>query len=85
MKKEDGGPAYPQPLTDNHGSMDYPSNGWGLGGMSLRDYMASAALTGILNYFPVVSREDLDSTERQKRLAKHAYDMADAMIAERAK
>lgn len=42
----DGGPAFPQPLWSEplhtgNCAPDYPSNGWGAGGMSLRDYFAA--------------------------------------------
>lgn len=42
--RDDGGPAFPQPLhTNMKGDMDWPSNGWGVGGMSLRDWFAAHA------------------------------------------
>ena len=46
------------------------------GGMTLRDYFAAAALTGILA---------VASSDRQAAIAAECYDLADAMLAERQK
>lgn len=57
-------PAFPT-LRDNG------SSPWTQDGMTLRDYFAAAALTGLL---------DQAGTLRDKVLAKWAYDLADAML-----
>lgn len=44
--KPDGGLAFPQAIIDNHGRIDFAAE-QGYGGMTLRDYFAAAALTGI--------------------------------------
>lgn len=56
-------------------------------GMTLRDYFAAAALTGLLSY---VSRDDWEDGKFNKQVAEKqyvgtAYELADAMLAERAK
>ena len=50
----------------------FPSNVWWETGMTLRDYFAAKAMQGILF-------EGLEPEET----AKHAYQMADAMLMER--
>lgn len=65
---KDGGPAFP--------GMDYINQAGKVNppGMSLRDYFAAAALTGIMN-----TPNDLLWTV----VASQAYDLADAMLKER--
>jgi hypothetical protein len=67
----DGGPAFPTP--ESHGD-DFE-------GMSLRDYFAAKAIAGILSN-PNITWSDMQ-TERV--LASHAWKIADAMLAEKAK
>ena len=65
----DGGPAFPQNASNSN---------FLHGGMTLRDYFAAAALTGIHGWFgntPIL--HDV--------AAKIAFDVADAMLAEREK
>ncbi|MDH1299709.1 hypothetical protein [Achromobacter sp. GD03932] len=67
----DGGPAFPiVPDSDNWGNWDM--------GMSLRDYFAAKALATAIGY----SDQDL-STWAPEDFAKHAYQIADAMLAAR--
>lgn len=71
MTNNNGGPAFPIP-EDASGYREY--------GMSLRDYFAAAALSGLMadpnvNNF----RKILEIAPRQ------CYEIADAMLAERAK
>jgi hypothetical protein len=78
MKTNDGGPAFPHVMshcqTANESEM-YP-------GLSLRDYFAAAALTGILsNVQAMRANPPLLHAER----AEAAYKAADAMLAEREK
>lgn len=69
---KDGGPAFPRVPWDVN---DY--TGDGSPGMSLRDYLAGQALAGLLA-FP---GKDFPSSV----IAFGAYDVADAMLAEREK
>lgn len=80
--KDDGGPAFPHPetaieLRDACGKpimtrVYYPSLG-----MSLRDYLAGQALNGLLS--------DPEVDQIPSDLARAAYELADAMLAERKK
>lgn len=67
----DGGPAFPGQSLNERGEPDEPHRS----GMSLRDYFAAAALTGICAYHPGSTP---DATAQ-------AYEMADAMLAARNK
>lgn len=68
---DDGGPAFPTGLQiGDRAKLD--------GGMSLRDYFAAAALTGLL-------ANSAGTKHRHEELAMFAYMEADAMLAERAK
>jgi hypothetical protein len=67
-KKNDGGAAFPLPHTSNTLRHD---------GMSLRDYFAGQALTGMLTLTSAVQHPDM--------AAVWAYEQADAMLAERDK
>lgn len=70
-QRVDGGPAFPGGATEESA----PYNG----GMSLRDYIAAQALTGII---AIAQRENFFDAEA---IAQDAYKVADAMLAERAK
>lgn len=74
-KPNDGGPAFPVKVwrLTKDGQTDEPL---GHQGLSLRDYFAAAALTGLQH--PHYEMDDA-------QLAKVAYDAADAMLAEREK
>jgi len=72
MNRDDGGPAFPcWSEKDNHG-------------MSLRDYFAGQALAAML---PTIQVKDWDN--KDEAIVAHvsglAYEIADAMLAERAK
>jgi hypothetical protein len=73
--KQDGGPAFPFPVSDA-----MPTGGTRQPGMTLRDYFAAKALQGFLPNYHTERSQDGDEA-----LAKLAYRMADAMIAARAK
>ena len=86
-ERNDGGPAFP---TEANEIAKAQAMGFGWPapvsrGMSLRDYFAAAALQGILasNYDPHGGEESASSDN--KACALHAYEIADAMIAEREK
>lgn len=72
----DGGPAFPQPLhTAPNGEITAPWDGWGWGGMTLRDYFAAQALQGLLAGGAATST---------LFTAVRAYKFADAMLEARA-
>jgi hypothetical protein len=82
----DGGPAFPVPLAFNRNSGEPQHTGmfWDGNGMTLRDYFAAAALTGMLatsleGYF------DEKGVRSPNGRARWAYAHADAMLEERAK
>lgn len=70
--KYDGGPAFPFPVMHSNSA---PA------GMSLRDYFAAKAMQGILSCFA----EYKGAGDNMQSRAKLAYEVADAMLAERAK
>ena len=72
MKKETGGPAFPQASYNMKGGYDIT------GGMNLRDYFAAKAMQGILSSPQYWIGED-------SQLVNAAYEMADAMLKEREK
>lgn len=68
---KNGGPAFARPAVFSHGGMYVGSEG-----MTLRDYFAAAALTGLL-------ASDEYSSYDPKTLAEYAYGQANAMLVER--
>ena len=74
-KKPENPSAFPVVLDDNQENDVY-------GGMTLRDYFAAKAMEGIM-----ASPSDSGWTkyDDQHEIAKASYDMADAMLEERAK
>lgn len=89
MKKNDGGPAFPQPQVLTDGAAGIVSSlEMGEGGMSLRDYFAAKALEGLLamNASPHLSRPESGSNVayfdhgRADLMAKAAYYLADEML-----
>ena len=81
-EKDDGGPAYPAKA---EGYVSSGPHGEAIAqyretsGMSLRDWFAGQALAGLLaKYF-------LNKPEDQKTTTQMAYQLADAMLTERAK
>jgi hypothetical protein len=73
--KNDGGPAYPAPAQ--------PKTDWSLedvtSGMSLRDWFAGQALAGLFRHSNWIQAPDAEE------VARRAYVVADAMLAERSK
>lgn len=67
----DGGPAFPVLRENERGGLFMAASG-----MTLRDYFAAAALTGILS-------ENMELCDSYGQAGKRAYDFADAMLAER--
>lgn len=75
---KDGGPAFPQPMLDipNHGPTFPGQIAANVSGMTIRDWFAGQALAGLVfhNEFGAIS---------DRNMAIGAYDIADAMLAER--
>ena len=82
--KNDGGPAFPvsHEWQDEKYAVRFPS-----GGMTLRDYFAAAALPGVQSLVMGAMRNPKASDEilEPQLHARLAYEMADAMLAERDK
>lgn len=78
MTRETGGPAFP---TEN-GRQVGPS-AYHYEGMTLRDYFASQVLPGVVQVCANDVRQE-DET-RAQHFVRVAYELADAMLAERAK
>lgn len=80
-KKPDGGPAFPVEMysPDSDGDEVYP-------GMSLRDWFAGHIVQGCLAYSHYnESWGDYHNNGTNEALARHVYEVADAMLAERDK
>ena len=83
----DGGPAFPVPVIEYNGS-HHPMSGDPLymahgGGMTLRDYFATAAMTGLLaDPEDITGKPELTCAQS---VAFYAYELADAMIERRGK
>lgn len=85
MAINDGGPAYPLPFANEHRTAVEPWYVGRNGGMTLRDYMAAAALTGVLSNqagLDEISVQMPDATGDALALvaAKGCYLFADAML-----
>lgn len=86
MSKNNGGTAFPFSVKNDgavsvsgfHGDEIRPGTTSHYGGMSLRDYFAAKAVQGMLAA-PQIQSSD------ESMLARDAYTVADAMLAERAK
>lgn len=72
-QNETGGPAFPTMQWDSGGEED---------GMSMRDYFAAKAMQGFIRGARGMYGDVIDTDEN---IAKSAYAMADAMLAEREK
>ncbi len=74
----DGGQAFPSSIRDSHGIRWH-------NGMTLRDYFAGQALAGAMAAMGSYQRESNETTRDTGRiLVDTAYEIADAMLAERA-
>lgn len=74
--RDDGGPAFPIPA-------DEPGNTYS--GMSLRDYFATQALPTVIAAYVEANGRCIGTDHVKYNCAGHAYQFADAMLAERAK
>ena len=79
--KDDGGYAFPIPLAIGPSGDVMHAAQWASGGMTIRDYFAGAAMTGLLASNAMYSGK----TNDRDALALDAYAHADAMISERNK
>jgi hypothetical protein len=74
-----GGPAFPRPIgfngLTNHEEHEVSD---AQGGMTLRDYFAAQALTGVVSVL-AFARQDIVWPD----VAERCYELADAMLAER--
>lgn len=83
----DGGSAFPQPVTPLHAEL---GNTVGEGGMSLRDWFAGMGLAGFVQLTALITADRMMSGMSpqglpSKETAMRAYAFADAMLTERAK
>ncbi len=78
MSKDNGGPAFPVP---GHTESGFPCADYN--GMSLRDWFAGLALQRMELNAPAVTQAERDIVAKVQ--ASFAYQMADAMLAEREK
>lgn len=82
MSEKDGGTAFPSEHETEHSRPG--DRAWVISrGMSLRDYMAAQALASVLA--KADDQQTLEFKAWALRCASVAYDIADAMLAERAK
>jgi hypothetical protein len=87
---KDGGPAFPMVVEDQRFPDGQPiQQGFFEAGMSLRDYFAAHALAGSVANITAVNgiisfAKEHNMTNSQVRAA-YCYELADAMLAERAK
>ncbi len=76
MSKNNGGPAFPRPVSEDDGRYGRNQEQYeAQEGMTLRDYFAAKALAGMASQF----HEHWTTVG----IAQAAYELADAMIAER--
>lgn len=76
---KDGGPAFPSKKQVHR--MGYATNEWvPVNGMTLRDYFAAKAMQGMLADLP----KTLYGLDWQINVARASYEVADAMLKERA-
>lgn len=87
-QKFDGGPAFPQPCTENGYAANSPYQMAG-GGISMRDYFAAKAMQGMMavpddQRYGDRADQSLSVEEWQawcvSGLVEHAYRVADAML-----
>ena len=82
MSKNDGGSAFPSDdlvWNDGYGEVQTIK----VGGMTLRDYFAAHAID--VGSRSLTMDDCMDYDARKANIARHAYEMADAMLKEREK
>ena len=85
-KTDDGGPAFPNPAFMLNEGLEFPWAGFGMGGMSLRDWFAAHAMQGMLacqEFLNEVSEVADSKEEAAAMIARYAFKFADAMLAQR--
>ena len=90
MSKNDGGPAFPgeYAITMRHPEGGDETRMVSGAGMSLRDYFAGQAVIGLMTMISAEALSDehhKDGRRHSRLLAAGAYEIADAMLAEREK
>lgn len=77
---DDGGPAFPRPF-----SKDGDTEAWSQEGISVRDYFAGQALTGMIaeGMFASALSQEGDTPAAFGRMAEDCYGFADAMLTAR--
>lgn len=79
MSAADGGPAFPTDSAHQVGPTTYH-----YAGMSLRDYFAGQALTGLLAAIGSLPKTNIDAEEVECQFVEASYSAADAMLRQRA-
>lgn len=79
MENNEGGPAFPQPCTENGYAANTPY-GMAGGGMSLRDYFAAKAISAAWDAYDKGYCGTDDDRINVEIVAEAAYSMADAML-----
>jgi hypothetical protein len=82
----DGGPAFPTQMFEHpaHSKLENSAE-YGYGGMTLRDYFAAVALGAIVSQAAIVTSKATGGSATASEIANGAYELADAMLAERQK
>lgn len=82
MAKPDGGPAFPDSVSaDTLGGLNFSRHQ----GMTLRDYFAARALLAVMAARVALVNANLANDLTQESIAEECFELADAMLAERAK
>lgn len=82
---KDGGPAFPIVNAEGFPAHDSVLDEHVCSGLSLRDWFAGRALNGLLSANPPAASAELSGEQEIELMAKTAYALADAMLAEREK
>jgi hypothetical protein len=80
---KDGGPAFPRVRREREPG--YEPTEIADGGMTLRDYFATAALTATMSHPSILESASAGPRGKSAELARFCYQMADSMLEERAK
>lgn len=75
MSDKNPAPAFPQQFIQNERGVDFPFDGYGRGGITIRQYFAAKALQGIMSNPSIV-----DTFSAHQKLAKQAFILADEMM-----
>lgn len=75
MSDKNPTPAFPQPFIQNERGVDFQFDGYGRGGITIRQYFAAKALQGMMSNPSIV-----DTFSAHQTLAKQAFILADEMM-----